>query len=126
MGTKHTPEQVTGAVFSANDQAVLQEQINPQVEIFAKVTDEIFSFEKLEAKTDLNDSQIMAFSQAMAFADTYKLPLLVTFVENISKYSISRGRKGRKEFSDIAKANLNMAQTDEIEHKSIPARLLGR
>lgn len=118
--------QVTQGIFSNTPEGALPPPINPTVEIFSKVTDEIFSFKKLEAKTDINDAQIMAFSQARAFAKKYKIPLLNELVANISKYSISRGRKGRKEFSDIAKANMGGGFTEEHERQSIPARLLGR
>ena len=98
---------------------------NPSVEIFGKITKEIYSTKNLELKTELNDAQIMAFSQARAFANKYKVPLLNEFVRNLSKYSISRNRKGRKEFESIAKANLQMAGNEEREQRSIPARLFG-
>ena len=99
---------------------------NPSVEILGKITKEIYSVKNLELKTELNDPQIMAFSQARAFSKKYKVPLLAEFVTNISKYSISRNRKGRKEFESIAKANLQMAGNEEREKRSIPDRLLGR
>ena len=98
---------------------------NPSVEIFGKITKEIYSIKNIELKTELNDAQIMAFSQARAFANKYKVPLLNEFVKNLSKYSISRNRKGRKEFESIAKANLQMAGNEEREKRSIPTRLFG-
>ena len=101
-------------------------QPNPTVEIFKSITKEIYSTKNLELKTELNDRQIMAFSQARAFAKMYGVPLLAEFVKNISKYSKSKNRKGRKEFTDISKANLQMAAVEERERASIPDRLLGR
>lgn len=101
-------------------------QPNPNVEIFKSITKEIYSTKNLELKTELNDNQIMAFSQARAFSKKYGVPLLAEFVKNISKYSISKGRKGRKEFESISKANLQMLSGDERENPSIPDRLLGR
>ena len=101
-------------------------QPNPSVEIFKSITKEIYSTKNLELKTELNDNQIMAFSQARAFAKKYSVPLLAEFVKNISKYSISKGRKGRKEFTDISKANLQLASGEDRETQSIPSRLLGR
>ena len=117
---------VTASIFSNTLEGAVPPQPNPTVEIFGKVTDEIFSFKKLEAKTDINDAQVMAFSQARSFSKKYKVPLLAEFVKNISKYSISRGRKGRTEFSNIAKALNNAASYDEETSRSIPDRLLGR
>lgn len=99
---------------------------NPSVEIFDKITKEMFSIKNIELKTEVNDPQIMAFSQAKAFAKRYKVPLLAEFVTNISKYSISRNRKSRKEYGDVAKANLQMSGAEERENRSIPDRLLGR
>lgn len=101
-------------------------QPNPSVEIFKSITKEIYSVKNIELKTELNDSQIMAFSQGRAFANRYKVPLLAEFIKNISKYSISKNRKGRKEFSEISKANLQMASGEERERASIPERLIGR
>lgn len=117
---------LTQSLFGFGGGMTPQPQVNPSVEIFGKITKEIYSVNNIELKTELNDAQIMAFSQARAFANKYKVPLLAEFVKNISKYSISRNRKGRKEFESIAKANLQMAGNDEQERRSIPDRLLGR
>ena len=114
------------SLFGAGGEMNQVPQPNPSVEIFGKITKEIYSTKNIELKTELNDAQIMAFSQARAFANKYKVPLLNEFVKNLSKYSISRNRKGRKEFESIAKANLQMAGNEERESRSIPDRLLGR
>lgn len=99
-------------------------KVNPSVEIFGKVTDEIFSKKSIQLKTDLNDKQILAFASASVFARKYKRPLLASIVKELSLYSVSRNRKGRKEFENIAKANLGMSM--EEDSRSIPDRLLGR
>ena len=101
-------------------------QPNPSVEIFKSITKEIYSKRNIELKTELNDNQIMAFSMAKAFSKRYKVPLLKEFIVNLSEYSISKNRKGRNEFKEIAKANLQMASAEERERQSIPDRLLGR
>ena len=98
---------------------------NPSVEIFDKITKEMFSTKNIELKTEVNDAQIMAFSKGRAFAKRYKVPLLAEFINNISKYSISKNRKSRKEYGEVAKANLQMASVEERESRSIPARLFG-
>jgi len=99
-------------------------QANASVEIFEKVTDEIYSDEDIELKTELNDAQILAFSSASAFAEKFNRPLISNIIHKLSIYSVSRNRKGRKEFENIAKANLGMSMEDES--RSIPDRLLGR
>ena len=100
------------------------ERPSSAVEIFAKATEEVYSTENIELKTELTDRQIIAFSRAKVFANRYGCSLLNELVDNLSIYSVSRGRKGRKEFENIAKANLGMSQEDEA--RSIPDRLLGR
>lgn len=116
-------EDVTKTLFG--DNAILGlEKPNASVEIFGRVTDEIYSKKSIELKTDLNDRQVVAFARANLFARKYRMPLLKGLVREISLYSVSKGRKGRKEFENIAKANLGMNM--EEERKSIPDRLLGR
>lgn len=116
-------EDLTKNLFGDNVVSSLQQR-NAQVEVFDKVTDEIFSKKSIQLKTDLNDRQILAFSSASVFARKYKRPLLASLVRELSIYSVSRGRKGRKEFENIAKANLGMSIEDD--RRSIPDRLLGR
>ena len=123
---KKTAQELTAALFGFGGGIAPPPAPNPSVEIFGKITKEIYSVKNLELKTELNDAQIMAFSQARAFANKYKVPLLAEFVKNLSKYSISRNRKGRKEFESIAKANLQMAGAEEREQRSIPDRLFGK
>lgn len=116
-------DNLTANLFGADAVGSMNKQ-NPQVEIFEKVTNEIFSKKSIQLKTDLNDRQVLAFSRASVFARKYKRPLLKQLIKELSLYSVSRGRKGRKEFENIAKANLGMANDDE--RRSIPDRLLGR
>lgn len=98
------------------------------VEIFTKITDTIFSKDNIRVKTDLNDRQILAFSSADEFSKIFKIPFIANVTRNIAEYSISRNRKGRKEYESIAKASFStMGQDDPLEQsRSIPARLMGR
>jgi len=116
-------DDLTKNLFGDNILGGMQ-QPNPSVEIFDKVTKEIFSTKNRKLKTELNDRQILAFSRASVFARKYKRPLLASLINEISLYSVSHKRQGRKEFENIAKANLGMSQGDEGQ--SIPDRLLGR
>ena len=100
------------------------ERPNAQVEIFEKVTEQIYNKVDIELKTELNDRQILAFASAKSFSEKFNIPVISEIVDSISVYSVSRSRKGRKEFENIAKANLGMHNEDE--GRSIPDRLLGR
>ena len=115
---------LTGALFGEGDLTTAPAP-NASVEIFKSIVDEIYSKKNIELKTELNDRQVMVFSQAKAFAKRYKVPLLKELVKNYSEYAISKNRKGRKEFSEISKSNLQMAANDDMMQKSIPQRLLG-
>jgi len=100
------------------------EKPNASVEIFDKVSTEIFSKKSIELKTDLNDQQVMAFARANVFARKYKRPLLKALVREYSIYAVSRGRRSRKEFENVAKANLGMSMDDN--RQAIPDRIMGR
>ena len=80
----------------------------------------------MELKSDITPEQVLVFSTAISYSKRYKIPLLAEIIKNYSKYAVSKERKGRGEFSDISKANLQMASNDEITRQSIPDRLLGR
>lgn len=97
---------------------------NSAVEIFDKVVNEIYNKDDIALKTELNDKQIIAFSRCNVFARRYNISIISDIVNELSLHSVSRNRKGRKEFENIAKANLGMNMEDE--GRSIPDRLLGR
>lgn len=96
--------------------------------IFSRIMEETYSKEDIALKTELNDNQILVFSQAEAFSAKYDLPLLQDLVTGIMEKSVSRNRKGRKEFEAIAKASFNSIYQSEQDNgrKSIPDRLLGK
>lgn len=100
------------------------EKPNPSVEIFDKVSAEIFSRKSIETKTDISRKQVMAFARAEAFGKKYKRPLLRSLVKSYCIYAVSENRQSRKEFSNVAKANLGMSLDDGV--RSIPDRLMGR
>lgn len=70
--------------------------------------DELFSEGKgdngLDLRTELNEIQIIQFARARAIAAYYKIPQLAVFVKNIERLSVSKGRKGRREFVEAFRA----------------------
>lgn len=100
------------------------ERPNPSVEIFDKITKEIYSKASIKQKTDLSDKQVPVFAKTGVFATKYNMKLLKSLVNEHMILAVSRNRQSRKEYVSIAKSNLGMAQ-DEESH-SIPDRLLGR
>ena len=117
-------DSLTKNLFGDNSQMVGFERPNPSVEIFDKVVTEIYNKEDIALKTELNDKQIIAFSRCKVFAQRFNISIISDIVDEVSYRSVSKNRKGRKEFENISKANLGMHSEDE--GRSIPDRLLGR
>ena len=89
-----------------------------------KMLEEIYSTKKIEVKTDLNPLQIMAFSRAKLFASEFDCEIMSQFVDLIAIFSVSKGRKSRQEFTEIAKA-LNNAHSENEQEQKLSERLLG-
>lgn len=93
-------------------------------EILMKVLDKAFTTEDIELKTDLTTNQIVQFARARRFADQFSIDVLNKFIYDLSVYSVSKDRKGRKEYVEIAKSLHNMEH--EQQEGNIRDRLLGK
>jgi len=93
-------------------------------EILLKIIDEVFSKKDIEVKTDINDPQVIAFSKGKLYANRFNSDIVSEFVDLLSIYSVSKGRKSRKEFKEISIA-LNSMNAVEDEPR-IRDRLLGK
>lgn len=67
---------------------------------------ELFSDDNIEKKGDINARQVMALAKAKTFADRYNNQILNDFIYNYIVYSVSKDRKGRKEFVESFKAKI--------------------
>lgn len=121
-------EEVTNDFFNP-DEVIMHgdERPSPSVEIFKVIMEQTYSKADIALKTELNDKQIVAFTTAELFSKRYHLPLLGDLVVGHMEKNVSRGRKGRKEWADVAKASFQSVQAIEQEQRgTIPDRLLGR
>ena len=91
-------------------------------EYLLKIIDEVYSKENIEVKTDLNVKQINAINKGKLFADRYNCTLLDDLCQNTMILSVSKDRKGRKEFTEISKS-INSPQEEELP--TLGTRLLG-
>lgn len=82
---------------------VLSEVTNDQT---GKELQELFSNDNIEKKADINTKQVMALARAKTFADMYNIKRLNDFILNYMAYSVSKDRKGRKEFVESFKAKI--------------------
>lgn len=86
-----------------------KESMPSQRELFLdKMIGEIFSIKDIELKTDINDKQILAFSRAEIYAESFKLPIVTKFTNSIMRLSISKGRKSRGELVDVTKGGSSL------------------
>ncbi|MFW6130271.1 MAG: hypothetical protein ACOC56_03730 [Atribacterota bacterium] len=75
-------------------------------EDIGKELQELFSNENIEKKGDISARQVMAIAKAKTFADRYNNNLLDDFIKRYVIYSVSKERKGRKEFVEGFKAKI--------------------
>lgn len=71
-----------------------------------KELQELFSNDNIEKKADINARQVMALARAKTFAERYNNKVLNDFIINYIVYSVSKDRKGRKEFVESFKAKI--------------------
>jgi hypothetical protein len=87
-----------------------------------QIVSEIYSKKDIELKTDLNTKQIIAIAKAETYAGFYGSRLVANLCQTIMELSVSKDRKGRKEFTSIAQSI--QSQPEEIE-PTLKTRLLG-
>mgnify|MGYP001152651069 CR=1 FL=1 len=89
--------------FEVFDNAIISsDPVDENAKHLDKIVDEIYSIENIEVKTDLNQAQINAITKALVFAETYKVGILTTIANKHMALLISKDRKGRGEFTQIA------------------------
>jgi predicted CopG family antitoxin len=71
-----------------------------------KELQELFSNDNIEKKADINSRQVMALAKAKTFAERYNNEVLKDFIINYIVYSVSKDRRGRKEFVESFKAKI--------------------
>ena len=64
---------------------------------------QLFSFEKLEMKSDLSQDLILAMSRGKVFVDKFHSKELNNLMDYILKLSVSKDRKGREEMVELTK-----------------------
>ena len=112
---------ITAFLYTEPEQKSAEESANDQ--LLLRIIEEVFSKKDIEVKTDINGSQVMAFSKGKLYAERYNSSIVSSFVDLISIYSVSKDRKSRKEFKEISIALNSMNNMEE--EPTIRKRLLG-
>jgi hypothetical protein len=94
------------------DEVLELEQENRKDMWMQEVSKQIFSTDNIEVKTDLTTSQINALAKGHLFAETYGVSLMANLCNRIEVLLVSKDRKGRKEFTEIAKTFNNESELD--------------
>jgi len=76
----------------------------------------------IEMKTDINPKERNALTKLQLYADEFNCQLAFKLTQVYMILSVSKGRQGRKEWTDIAKSAINT----EEDPTSLTRRLLGQ
>ena len=74
-----------------------------------KAFDTMLSTKDIEMKTDLSNPMIVELSRAQTILAVKEIPVMRTFVDFFTKYSVSKNRKGREEIVKLT-TNSNMME----------------
>jgi hypothetical protein len=95
-----------------------------RLETLKQIVSENFSKKDLSVKSDINVAQIRAFAVGRLFGNYYKSALVLGLVEGFLELSISKDRKSRKEFTEIAKSLIASPEIPN-ERRSLASTFLG-
>ena len=115
---------ILGDLFKDKELDDTENKEEVREELTLKVIDEVFSTKDIEVKTELSDRQIIQFTRGPMFHSIFGSPRMLQLVNTLAIYSVSKGRKGRKEFTDIAKS-INSFDSSMPEELGIRKRLFG-
>lgn len=96
-----------------------------KLELYQNLTQENYSKEDIEVKTELNQQQILVFARGKEFAKKYKTPLIDNLMENIMILSVSKNRQSRKEQKEIAQSMLG-SQAELERGSTLREKLFGK
>jgi hypothetical protein len=127
MGKKSIQELELNKIFMTDDFKQNKEEDKPskREELLDKLTNEVFNTENIEVRTDINQRQVTSLSKGLLFAEKFESEVLKEFCNNIMKLSLSKDRKSRKEFGEMARSSINRSEDGMIMDEGIKGRLWG-
>lgn len=97
-------------------------QVQPNNPDLMYALSEVFSIKNIEMKTDLNQRQINAITRGKLYAKEFKSKLMADLVRQMMVLMISKNRKGRAEFTQMAQS---VHQANTTQGNGIAKQLLG-
>lgn len=102
----------------------IQNDNNDRLEMLNAITEQNYSTENIQVKTELNVAQVQAFAIGTVFANRYKNKLIKELIDEIMKNNLSKNRQSRKESIDVAKSMLG-SQVETERSNDLKTRLIG-
>lgn len=116
--SKPNKNDTTDMLFNIDDQ---EERLSAREIRELKLLDEIYSKKDIEMKTDLSIELVKALTKGQLFADKYNSTLMGDLTNRLMILLVSKGRKGRQEFIEMAKAT----NSEEQLPPTLSQRLMG-
>lgn len=109
-----TAQELSLNKFLFEDEALKKQENAPskREELLDKLTTEVFNTKNIQVRTDLNTKQITSLSKGLLFAEKFESNVLLKFCNNIMELSLSKDRKSRGEFGDMAKSSISRADNE--------------
>ena len=122
--SKPTTNTITDFLITPQEQEPQQTQ-SVNDEHLLKIIDETYSKKDIELKTELNQRQVNAITKAQLYGERYNCQIVKDLAQNHMILLVSKDRKGRKEFSEIARSMQAPSMFEEIQ-PTLKTRLLGK
>ena len=90
------------------------------------IVKEVYSSDDIKLKTDLTSAQVQYNAVGLTFAKRYGVSLLEDIINEQMLLAVSKNRKGRKEFENIASSIMASHRPVEEEDSGILSRLIGK
>lgn len=120
---KNKENPITAFLLTPEPVQKVEGDLTVRDEYILKIIDEVFSTKDIQVKTDLTVRQIKAFAKGEIFAEEYNCDIMKKLCNKMMILSVSKDRKGRKEFTEISKSI--QAPLEEDMTPTIKTRLLG-
>lgn len=90
-----------------------------------KSLDTMLSTDDMEMKTDLTKNSIIELTKAQVILSVKRLPVILTFVDYFTKYSVSNDRQGRKELIKLTTNSYDVGENfDNTGFEKMKSRLM--
>lgn len=95
------------SVEFVSDESEKEKNLESSPTVLELTLQELFSYDKLEMKSDLSQDLILAMARGKVISKKFKCPELDNLMDNILKLSVSKDRKGREEMVELARNSVD-------------------